>query len=50
VTNSELALRIALIALIREVEKICDAGNKVPERNEAYRNAVKLIEKKDEPA
>lgn len=49
-TNSELALRIALIALIREVEKICDAGNKVPERIEAYRNAVKLMWKKDEPA
>lgn len=43
-TNPELALRIALIALIREFEKICDTGNKIPERNEAYRNAVKLLE------
>jgi len=44
VTNSELALRIALIALIREVEKICDAGNKTPSRNKAYQDAVNLID------
>jgi len=43
-TNSELALRIALIALIREFEKVCNAGNKTPTRNKAYQDAVKLIE------
>lgn len=47
-SDAELALRLALVALIREFEKICDAGNKTPMKNPAYREAVKLMEAKSE--
>ena len=47
-TNSELALRIALASLIAEFERLCAQTNKNPDRNEAYREAVKLMEYKDE--
>ena len=47
-TNSELALRIALASLIAEFERLCAQTNKNPDRNETYREAVKLMEYKDE--
>jgi|LakMenE01Jun11ns_1017448.scaffolds.fasta_scaffold9638178_2 hypothetical protein len=47
-TNNELAYRLALIALMREFEKVCDAGNKIATRNKAYRDAYQLVEVRSE--
>lgn len=47
--DKELAIRIAMVALLREFERICDEGCKNPKYNKAYREAIELMEVKDEP-
>jgi len=49
VTDNELAIRIALIALLREFERVCDEGGMKPQHHKAYRDAIELMEVKDEP-